>query len=563
MTNKRVLPLAAAISAVTMSALSGCATYREAQNDIRVADTKSTELMKKGSEVSSDSSAVTMDDSVYIGGSMFKVSDADDLPSFMNEPTSFVKPDAVTFPEIISLLSDKLGKRITLTSDATEFLNGTKSGDDDDSGSHKASRGDSTSRPGSGGGGGDDDSGGSDPLAILNSVAFRAGGLPGQDIVFSMDYKGTVKGLLDTLSFKANLFWKWDNGEIVFFRKETRTFTVDALPGTNSFSASVSSARDSDDEDSGSKASSAHTTELKYAPKGLYEEISNEIKTIISKDATFAISEQTGTLTITDTPRNLDKVSAYVSNLNGIVNKQIGIRTEVYEVTRNDSDDYAMDLSMLYSGSKKYGFSLINKGISDDATGSKLGMTILSPNSKFANSSAMLNAISAKGSVQLTTSNSVYTVNGQPVPVQVADEIHYLKKVSKTEASTEGQEPTYELEPGMVMSGFSMSILPRITSTGEIMMQFAVDISKLNSLDTITVGDEMIQLPNRSTKNFLQRVNIKSGQTLMLAGFERTESDTSGSGPVSSLLWPAGGKLSGTKKKVQTVIVMTPYIMSR
>ncbi|MFK4132043.1 PilN family type IVB pilus formation outer membrane protein [Pseudomonas luteola] len=557
--NKKLLLAAAVASAVSMSLLSGCSTYREAQHDIRDADMKAQDLMNRGSQLSSGDSAVTMDNSVYIGGSMFKVSDADELPAFMRQTTKFVKADAVSFPEIISNLSDQLDKRIVLTSDATAFLNGTDSGKGGNGGNGQSGRADSTSIPGNKSNDDDD----SDPLAILNSVAFRAGGVPGQDIVFTMDYHGTIKGLLDTLAFKSNLFWKWDNGEIVFYRKETRTFTVDALPGTNSFSAKVSSTRDSDDAEGGSSASSNHETELTYKPKGLYEEISNEVKTIISNDATFAISEQTGTLTVTDTPRNLDQVRQYVDRLNGIVNKQIAIRTQVYEVTRDDSDDYAIDLNMLYSGSKKYGFSLVNSGVGDDASGSKLGMSILSPTSKFANSSALLNAISSKGNVSLKTSNSVYTVNGQPVPVQVADEIHYLKKVSKTESSTEGSEPTYELEPGMVMSGFSMSILPRITSSGGIMMQFAVDISKLNSLDKISVGDEMIQLPNRSTKNFLQRVNIKSGETLMLAGFERTESDTTTSGPLSSALWAAGGKLSGSKKKVQTVIIMTPYIMSR
>lgn len=560
MKNNSMLKLVVAVSAAVMTLIAGCTTYRDARDDINKAETNATDLMKKGSAIAPGASAVTMDNSVYIGGSMFKVSDKSELPAFMHENTSFVKPDPVTFPQIVSLLSDKLGKRIVLTSDATEFLNGTVTEDKSSKSSQKSGKSGGSSGLGDGS---KDEDPASDPLAILNAVAFRAGGLPGSDIVFSMDYKGTVRGLLDTLAFKSNLFWKWEGGEIVFYRRETRTFTVDALPGTNTFSASVSSARDASDQDGGGKSASSHTTELKYTPKGLYEEISNEIKTIISKDATYALSEQTGTVTVTDTPRSLDKVSTYIDRLNGIVNKQIGIRTEVYEITRNDSDDYAMDLSVLYSGSKQFGFSLVNNGIAATAPGANLGMTILSPNSPYANSKALLNAISAKGTVQLTTSNSVYTVNGQPVPVQVADEIHYLKKVSKTESTTLGQAASYQLEPGMVMSGFSMSILPRITSSGEIMMQFAVDISKLNSLDSITVGDEMIQLPNRSTKNFLQRVNIKSGETLMLAGFERTESDTSSSGPGSSVLWPLGGKISGTKKKIQTVIVMTPYIMSR
>ncbi|MDU8351239.1 PilN family type IVB pilus formation outer membrane protein [Pseudomonas syringae pv. actinidiae] len=562
MVNNKKLPLAAVISAVSMAALSGCSTFREAGKDYQAIDDKSKDLIKRGMALTSDDSAVSVDNSVYIGGSMFKVSDRNELPAFMSERTRFVKPDSVSFPEMISQLSDQLGKRIVLTSDATEYLNG--SSDSDSGGSRSSNRADSTSF-----GDGDNKANpAQDPLAILNAVAYRPGGIPGQDIIFSINYDGNTRGLLDLLAFKSNLFWKWDAGEIVFFRRDTKTFTIDALPGSNEFSAKVSSARSSTDDSSGSGGtsgdnSSEHSTSLSYKPKSLYEEISNEIKTIISKDATFAVSEQTGTLTVTDTPRSLEKVQKYLDNLNGIVNKQIAIRTEVYEVTRDDSDNFAMDWNLLYNGSSKLGFDLVNSGISDSAAGSTLGMTILKPTSKFAGSKAVLNAISQKGNVSLTTSNSVYTVNGQPVPVQVADEVHYLKKVSKTEGSGDDAQPSYELEPGMVMSGFSMSILPRITSDGGIMMQFAVDISKLNSLEEIAVGDEKIQLPNRSTKNFLQRVNIKSGETLMLAGFERTESEATTSGPLSAYLWPLGGKVLGTKKKVQTVIVMTPYIMSR
>lgn len=567
MINKKILPLYMAISAAIMAATSGCATYREAGKEIKAVGKKSDDLMVRGTEVSKNSSAVSMDNSIYVGGSMFKVTDRAELAPFLNERTTFKKADSVSFPEMIGIFGDQLGRRITLTSDATEFLNGVKSGSGSEKGGSQGSgRADATSFS-SEFGGGNGGGAANDPLAILNAVAYRPGGMAGQDIIFSVDYTGTVKGALDLLAFKANLFWKWENGEIVYYRKETKTFTIDALPGTNEFTAKVSSNRNteesSDSGGGGVSNESEHKTMLEYKPKSLYAEIANEIGAIKSADGVFAISEQTGTLTVTDTPKAIEKIEKYIDGLNGIVNKQIAIRTEVYEVTSNDSDNYAMDMSLLYSGSKNWGVDLINNGISDSAAGSNLGMTLLKPNSKFAGSKAILNALSETGTVSLSTSNSVYTVNGQPVPVQVADEVHYLKKVSKTEGSGQDSEPSFELEPGMVISGFSMSILPRITSTGDIMMQFAVDISKLNGIDEIKVGEQMIQLPNRSTKNFVQRVNIRSGETLMLAGFERTENETSGEGPGSSMLWPLGGKITGKQRKVQTVIVMTPYIMSR
>ena len=563
MKRSKSIALGMAVSAGIMALTSGCATYREAGRDIKDVAKKSEDLMYRGSALSGDDSAVTMDNSVYVGGTMFKVSERSELPEFMNEQTYFKKSDTVSFPEVIGLLGDQLGRRITLTSDATEYLTGINQQAQQDN-DRSANRADATSFSEAFAGQG----GGSDPLAILNSVAYRAGGIPGQDIVFSVDYKGTVKGLLDLLGFKSNLSWKWEDGEVVFFRKETKTFTIDALPGTNEFTAKVSSNRNTEDSssDSGGGSSSnqsEHRTLLEYKPKGLYEEISNEISAIKSNDGVFAISEQTGTLTVTDTPKVIEKIERYINSLNAIVNKQIAIRTEVYEVTSDDSDNYALDMNLLYSGSKQWGVDLVNSGISDGAGGNSLGVTLLKPNSKFAGSKAVLNALSETGTVSLSTSNSVYTVNGQPVPVQVADELHYIKKISKQESSGEDSEPSYEVEPGMVISGFSMSILPRITSTGDIMMQFAVDISKLNGIEERAIGDQVIQLPNRSTKNFLQRVNIRSGETLMLAGFERTESENSGEGPISAKLWPLGGKIIGKKRKIQTVIVITPYIMSR
>lgn len=557
----KIIPLGVAISAAILA--SGCTTYREANKQNKEISSTYEELMVKGNQVTNeDDSAVSMDSSIYVGGSMFKVSDRAELAPFLSDKTSFKKADAVSFPEMVSLLSDQLGRRIVLTADATEYLNGTKS-ESSDRGQGGPARSDASSFSSEFGGG----QAASDPLAILNAVAYRPGGIPGQDIQFSIDYSGTVKGVLDLLAFKSNLFWKWEGGEIVFYRKETKTFTIDALPGTNEFTAKVSSNRsteDSSEEGGGTSTNeSEHKTMLEYKPKGLYTEIANEIGAIKSSDGLFAISEQTGTLTITDTPKVIEKIEKYINGLNAIVNKQIAIRTEVYEVTSDDSDSFAMDMNLLYSGSQKWGVDLVNDGIASGAPGSSLGMTLLKPNSKYAGSKAVLNALSEKGTVSLATSNSVYTVNGQPVPVQVADEMHYIKKISKQESTGQDAEPSYEMEPGMVISGFSMSILPRITSTGDIMMQFAVDISKLNGMVEKTIGEQTIQLPNRSTKNFLQRVNIRSGETLMLAGFERTENETSGEGPGSAMLWPFGGKLLGKQRKIQTVIVMTPYIMSR
>ena len=67
-------------------------------------------------------------------------------------------------------------------------------------------------------------------------------------------------------------------------------------------------------------------------------------------------------------------------------------------------------------------------------------------------------------------------------------------------------------------------------------------------------------MPDSQNKNFLQRVIVESGQTIMVAGFERTESAKSVDSLAGEYTYLLGGKKSGGTKKVMTVIMLTPYV---
>ena len=117
------------------------------------------------------------------------------------------------------------------------------------------------------------------------------------------------------------------------------------------------------------------------------------------------------------------------------------------------------------------------------------------------------------------------------------------------------------------MSGFSMSVNPRVMSDGKVSMRFAVDMSQLNEIVDFSVGDKndgsKIQLPDKTSKNFVQRVTVGSGQTMMIAGFERAEVNAKTTSLAGKNSWFAGGSRSGGNKKVMTMILLTPYIMAK
>ena len=52
-------------------------------------------------------------------------------------------------------------------------------------------------------------------------------------------------------------------------------------------------------------------------------------------------------------------------------------------------------------------------------------------------------------------------------------------------------------------------------------MQYNITLSSLEDMTTIERDTILVQLPQVSTRSFSQRTRLKSGQTLVLAGFEQ------------------------------------------
>ncbi|HEY8027001.1 MAG TPA: PilN family type IVB pilus formation outer membrane protein, partial [Burkholderiaceae bacterium] len=168
----------------------------------------------------------------------------------------------------------------------------------------------------------------------------------------------------------------------------------------------------------------------------------------------------------------------------------------------------------------------------------------------------IINALSQQGKVREETSASVVTLNNQPVPVQVATQTSYLASSQTTLTNTVGVSTT--LTPGVVTTGFNMSILPHVLNNGSLLLQFTADISALEKLDTVPSGTGSIQVPTVDTRNFMQRVSMKSNETLIISGFEQTDDQLTKNGVGTPSNYLFGGGLNGTHAKQVIVILITP-----
>lgn len=397
---------------------------------------------------------------------------------------------------------------------------------------------------------------------------------------------GSLKGLLDTAAARFGVSWKYADGAIQFFHTEARNFQINAIPGDSTFSATVTSgatstggasgvaggASGSGSGSSGGGASNGvnanNTQNTAVASKlSVYSSIESAIKVMLSPYGRVLASPATGSITVVDTPDSLERIGRYVDGENKSLSRQIAINVTVLSVALSDSDQYGINWNAVYrSLNANFGLASTYQGAASTGLVALTAGIPSTGTSRFSGSSAVIQALSEQGKVRRQTTASVVTLNNQPVPVQVARQTTYLQSMQSTLVAQVGA--TTSLTPGVVTSGFNMSILPHVLANGTVMLQFSTDISTLRNIRTIDGGTDSsgkvtsrIESPELDTRNFLQRVAMKSNETLIISGFEQTDDNLGRSGVGSARNMLLGGGLSAGSTKEVIVILITPVAM--
>lgn len=372
----------------------------------------------------------------------------------------------------------------------------------------------------------------------------------------------SLKSMLDLLSARHNLYWKYNNREIVIFRHETRVFNVHAFTGSSEFNVNIANLTSSTAQ--GSQNRTGQSTIVQSKSK-FWEDVKNDIKLFISPNGSYSVSENVGVISVTDTPKVINEVANYVSAINEKKSRQIMISTKVYSVETREEDNYAIDWNAVYNAvSGKFGLSFV----SPSSTSGLGNFSAIISSGQFNGTESVIGALSKQGATSLVTENTAVTISGEAVPLNSTKEITYLASVSSTSVANAGT--SVSLTPGTVTSGFSMHTLPLVLDGKNLMIQTAIDFSSVDAINEVTSGSgtnqQRIQTPEKSTKSLIGKYVMKSGETLMLTGFQQTDNgyESSGVGSATNTAGMlAGGKRKASGKKSALVIFITPAILER
>lgn len=381
-------------------------------------------------------------------------------------------------------------------------------------------------------------------------------------------YSGKLSGLLNYLANRYGLYWQYKNDIVTFFTQETRVFTVYALPTETSLQASMTGATMGESGGGNASSSLSVNTDLR-----IWDSIEEGVKQVVGDSGKLSFSRVAGTITITASPYVVRKVAAYVANWNEKLSRQVAITVRIIQVTLNNEDNYGLNLNAVFNSSRISStfMTAVPEAGASVLTGN-LSMTLLKPG-KWSSSQAIINALSSQGKTQLVTSSSVTTLNNKVAPVQISTSKNYLKEITvTTSGSGEDQSRDTDYQVDTLNYGFTMEILPRILDHGRLIVLFNLSITDFLGFEKTGTNDEsesekgeseatQLQLPTMQMRGFVQEIAMRSGQTLVLTGFENLNESTMTSGIGKAKMGLLGGTAYNTSEHRVLVITMTPEVL--
>lgn len=388
---------------------------------------------------------------------------------------------------------------------------------------------------------------------------------------YSVSAKGTLKQILDSVAASLSAHWRYDdkNNRVVFYKYVTRTYTLNLLPGDFDNKVAMNTKGSQSSTGSSSSNQGGASSNLSFDSKSSnWSAVESSINDLMSDTGRMTVSPSTGMIVVRDTPDVQDSVAQYIKKVNDIFGRQVSVRVQVYKVLTNNSDDRGIDWKNVVLQSQRLGLGLaLDTSTFGQISNLPSGVTSMvltpKPNDNITSAGALVQSLSRLGKVSNVTSTEVQTVNNEPAPVRVSKTTSYLESTSVTVQANAGS--TTQMNPGTLDTGFSMQVLPHITNDGKrMLMQVMLSLSSLDTMQTVSSpdGTSTIQLPTTSSRDFVQRAWLKSGQSLVLAGFKSTDTTDNSGGVVDAKAWYLGGSRSVSKKNESIVIVITPVITS-
>lgn len=403
----------------------------------------------------------------------------------------------------------------------------------------------------------------------------------------------TIDEVLDLVLKENNLFYKLENNILHISYLVTKTFDIDYIitnrksTGTTNVTLSsksgVSGGQGADTTETSSNESESGIAIETTDEVAFWENLDLEFQSVLNRpeddysaDAPI-INKTAGLVTVSATPRQMERLSVYLKELQRKAKAQVLIDVKLLGVTLDNRHETGVDWSQLYA-LQNFQITTNNLLTRNVQTVTEGAIDLLAPQGKLDGhavniiGSGSLNEVikflKTQGNVKAISNPKIMTLNNQPALISVGSEYFYkIKETTNQQSSGGGVASTLENDVvNSVFAGILLDITPEIDDNGMITLKVNPSLSETRQ-DIASDEDAATRdvPPDLNRRQLSSVVSVRDGERVILGGLIQSKDSINENkvpllGDVPILGW-----LFKYQEKINTieelVIVIEPHII--
>ncbi len=370
--------------------------------------------------------------------------------------------------------------------------------------------------------------------------------------------------VLDMISRRLGVLWRYHDRALEFYRTETRVFDVRSL--TLSAHADARLGRTANSKSGGFDNSSR--TSLVASEQHVLLAIQQRLEPFLTRSAIIAAQPGASTsIVITDTPEVLGEIARYLERENRIMTRRVRLIFEEITLVTNQDAEFGLDWDSLWEQGK-VAASLTSTFAGASIAGATTMVTARP--SSVVRSQAILKALSKYGTVLRHVTIPVLTLNRRPVTHAIRTTFSYIDQVKSTQTADNGSSVTRAGLGSVSVSqkeetvGAFLTLVPDAQENGQILLSVAYDNTVAQPLKSLVVGEPnsrlQIQQITIDGHGTVQQVALKAGQPMLISGFDSKHDESERSRLTPEAPLALGGRDRVKQGRTATLMIVTAQV---
>lgn len=412
---------------------------------------------------------------------------------------------------------------------------------------------------------------GAPPLPELSPIALGtigAASKPQQDSPFSFEFpkvEAPLAQILDLIAVRLGIKWKFDDSTntIRFYRLVTKTWETPFTAAKNDFTTKF--------DESGGSSTNSNSASLKAGAPTVSSELKDSVEidalvknleVIMSKSGNISANRVTGSITMIDTADAVESADAIIRKEVKALSRSVTLKLQTITLTTTDESSAGMDINAIInaalSNMPAMGVSTQSPGSIVGANPGSLGISVLSGQAN--GTTAFIKALRQYGKTDVGQEIPLQTRNRRAVSHNVLELFSYLSGTTPGIASLSGGG-TPGLQTSQDQVGLKLMIFPNVTNTGNVNLDISLDQSILKGIVPFSSGtginQQTVQNVNKSKESSTQSVTVRTGETIVLTGFDKrtNQYDKRSLGDDAPVIF--GGSASGSRNRVTSIVLLS------